>query len=254
MSLISCDNITVRFRQHGSRQLLRDHVQNAFSRRQGNDFFALRDVSLTVEPGEGIAILGQNGAGKSTLLGVLGGLLRPDAGNVLVAGGVSLLLELGAGFHFELTGRENLLLNGAVIGFRRREIEALAGSIIEFAELADFIDEPLRTYSAGMMMRLAFAIAVHADMNPILLVDEILAVGDAAFQQKCRERIRIMRRDGKTLICVSHQPATLADVCDRAVWIHQGRKVRDGAFEEVSRAYTEFMTNPDRQLGDTIAG
>jgi ABC-type polysaccharide/polyol phosphate transport system ATPase subunit len=251
MNLITCENVTVRFRQHG-RMLLRDHVQSALSRRQGNWFYALRDVSLDVGSGEGIAILGQNGAGKSTLLGVVAGLLEPDAGRVSVSCGISLLLELGSGFHYDLTGRENLELNAAVIGFRREGLRAAARSIVEFSELESFIDQPLRTYSAGMIMRLAFAIAVHAEMNPVMLIDEILAVGDAAFQQKCRDKILAMRGQGKTMICVSHLPQSLSAICDRAIWLHEGKVVRDGNFVEVTAEYGEFMANPVRQLGDVL--
>ena len=251
MSLIICDGVTVRFRQN-KRMLLRDHVQGALSRRQGDWFYALRDISFQIRPGEGVAILGQNGAGKSTLLGVLGGLLQPDQGRAQVTDGVSLLLELGSGFHGDLTGRENLHLNAAVIGFKEDEVRRVSEDIITFSELEEFIDQPLRTYSVGMTMRLAFSIAVHAEMNPILLIDEILAVGDAAFQAKCRQRIREMRGRGKTLICVSHFAPSLSDICDRAIWLHQGRIIRDGDFAAVTTEYSEFMAYPDRQLGDLL--
>ena len=197
MTLISCKDVTVRFRHH-QRLLLRDHLQNALGRRQGEWFYALRGVSLDVGEGQGIAIIGRNGAGKSTLLGVLAGLLEPTSGSISIRCGISLLLELGAGFHADLTGRENLHLNGAVVGYRQSELEAASADIIEFSELGAFIDEPLRTYSAGMILRLAFAIAVHAQSNPVMIVDELLAVGDAAFQQKCRQKILEMRKQGRT--------------------------------------------------------
>lgn len=247
MALISCHDVTVRFRQH-QRLLLRDHLQNALSRRQGDWFYALRNVSLDIGEGESIAIMGRNGAGKSTLLGVLSGLMEPSSGSVSIRCGISLLMELGSGFHYDLTGRENLYLNGAVLGYRREELEAAAGDIVDFSELENFIDEPLRTYSAGMVVRLAFAIAVHAKSNPVMMVDEILAVGDAAFQQKCRKKIAEMRKEGKTLIFVSHVPQSLAEFCDRAVWLHDGRKMLDGALDDVTREYAAFMADPSRPL------
>lgn len=247
MTLIACNDITVRFRQH-QRLLLRDHLQNALARRQGDWFYALRNVSLEVGAGEGIAIVGRNGAGKSTLLGALTGLLEPASGSVTIRCGISLLMELGSGFHYDLTGRENLHLNGAVLGYRRRDLEAAAHDIIEFSELESFIDEPLRTYSAGMIVRLAFAIAVHAESNPVIIVDEILAVGDAAFQRKCRMKMAEMRKQGKTLIFVSHVPQSLAEFCDRAVWLHDGKKIQDGPLDDVTKDYLAFMADPGRTL------
>jgi ABC-type polysaccharide/polyol phosphate transport system ATPase subunit len=247
MPLISCTDVTVRFRQR-QRLLLRDHLQNALSRRQGDWFYALRNVSLEIGAGEGIAIMGRNGAGKSTLLGVLSGLLEPSGGSVSIGCGISLLMELGSGFHYDLTGRENLHLNGSVLGYRREELKAATPDIIEFAELDSFIDQPLRTYSAGMLVRLAFAIAVHAQSNPVLMVDEILAVGDAAFQKKCRKKIAEMRAQGKTLVFVSHVPQSIADFCDRAVWLHDGQTMLDGPLEDVTREYGAFMADPARTL------
>jgi ABC-type polysaccharide/polyol phosphate transport system ATPase subunit len=247
MTLISCRDVTVQFRHH-QRLLLRDHLQQALGRRKGEWFYALRNVSVDVGEGEGIAIIGRNGAGKSTLLGVLAGLLEPASGQVFIRCGVSVLLELGSGFHYDLTGRENLHLNGAVLGYRREELDAASRDIIEFSELEAFIDEPLRTYSAGMVLRLAFSIAVHAKSNPVMMVDELLAVGDAAFQQKCRRRIAEMRAQGKTLIFVSHVPQSLAQFCDRAVWLEAGRKILDGPLDQVAREYAEFMADPNRTL------
>lgn len=247
MALISCQDVTVRFRQH-QRLLLRDHLQNALGRRQGEWFYALRNVSVEIGSGEGVALIGRNGAGKSTLLGVMAGLLEPYGGTVETRCGISMLLELGSGFHPDLTGRENLHLNGAVLGYRRKDLELATSDIIAFSELGSFIDEPLRTYSAGMVMRLAFAIAVHAESNPVLMIDEVLAVGDAAFQRKCRRKIAEMRRRGKTLIFVSHIPQTVAEFSERAVWLNDGQKIMDGPLDEVSKEYAAFMQDPSRSL------
>lgn len=250
MALISCSDVTVRFR-HQQRLLLRDHVKNALERRQGEWFYALRDVSLEVSEGEGLAILGRNGAGKSTLLGVMAGLINPASGSVTIRCGISLLMELGSGFHYDLTGRENLYLNGAVHGYRPNELQAAMTDIIEFSELNSFIDDPLRTYSAGMVLRLAFAIAVHAESNPVIIVDELLAVGDAAFQKKCRAKMVEMRKRGKALIFVSHVPHSLEEFCDRAVWLHEGRKILDGPLDRVAAEYAASLADPGRVLAQT---
>lgn len=201
------------------------------------EFRALDDVSLAVKPGESVAIIGRNGAGKTTLLKVIARVLRPREGSVTTRGRLVPLLELGAGFDPELSGRENVYLNGALLGQTRRYMQKRFDDIVQFAEIEDFIDAPLRTYSTGMVTRLGFAIAT--DVEPeILLLDEVLSVGDVGFQQKCMERMNRFRRQGVTFILVSHAMATVVELCQRAVWIDGGRVVADDNAPEVAGRFT----------------
>lgn len=184
-----------------------------------------------------MALVGPNGAGKSTILGLLAGLAQPDSGRVKVHGRLAALLELASGFHVDLTGRENVSLNAALLGFTRKETERSFDEIVDFSGIGDFIDEPLRTYSSGMIMRLAFSIAVN--VNPdIVLIDEVLSVGDAAFQQKCIAKIGDFRRAGKALVCVSHGNTTVRELCDRAIWLDHGELLMDGTVDAVLAAYS----------------
>jgi ABC-type polysaccharide/polyol phosphate transport system ATPase subunit len=251
MSLITVDNISVVFQQRAQHGLLKDHIREKISSRPKEKFYALQHVSLKIGAGEGVAIIGQNGAGKSTLLSAIGGLLPPDEGRVTVADSVILLMELGSGFHPDLTGQENVWLNAALLGLSQKQTEDAIGPIVEFSEIGEFIDQPLRTYSSGMVLRLAFAVAVHAK-GGILVIDEVLAVGDSAFQAKCRTKILEMREQGRTLVCVSHQGQGLAGLCDRAIWLHRGEVVRDGDLATVMSEYTTFMMDPDRHFGDSL--
>lgn len=203
---------------------------------RGTPFWALRDVSFRVEAGEAVGLIGENGAGKSTLLRLICGLGRPTRGRAHVEGRVAALLELGAGFHPVLTGRENLYVSAVVSGLRRAEVDALFDDIVRFAEIEDFIDQPLRTYSSGMQMRLGFSVAVHVDPD-VLIVDEALAVGDAHFQQKCVERIEDFQRRGKTLLIVSHDMTMIRRFCRRALWLQHGQIVADGPAEVVTALY-----------------
>ena len=197
---------------------------------------ALSHLTLSVRRGESVGIIGRNGAGKSTLLKVIARVLRPTSGTVEVQGMVAPLLELGAGFDMELTGRENVFLNGAIFRRSRAEMQGRLARIIGFAELEHFIDAPLRTYSTGMVARLGFAVA--SDVEPeLLLLDELLSVGDLAFQQKCMARLEEFIARGATLILVSHSPQAVLDLCKRAVWIHEGRIVADGPAPEVVQAF-----------------
>ena len=182
----------------------------------------LEDFSLQIAPGESIAVMGRNGAGKSTLLALVAGVIRPTTGTVTVNGRVSPLLELGAGFHPELTGRDNVMLNGVLLGLRRAEVAARMDRIVAFAELTDSIDEPVRTYSTGMTARLGFSVAAHLDPE-ILLIDEVLAVGDTAFQAKCIDKIREFQRRGVTIVFVSHELTHIRELCDRAVVVADHR-------------------------------
>lgn len=197
---------------------------------------ALRGIDLAVQRGESVALLGRNGSGKSTLLSLVGRIYRPSSGSLEVRGSVAPLLELGAGFHGELTGRENIELNGVILGLTRRQVREREDEIIEFAELREFIDAPLRTFSSGMHMRLAFAVAVHTDAE-ILLVDEVLAVGDEEFQEKCFARIDALRAAGRTLLFVSHEMSDVLRVADRVVWLDRGEVRMDGAPRGVVEAY-----------------
>ena len=199
-------------------------------------FWALDDVSFTVERGESIGIVGPNGSGKSTLLKIMADLARPTRGKIIVNGRISALLELGAGFHPQITGRENAILNAVLLGLTRREAEEVLADIIAFSELGDFIDEPMRTYSSGMYIRLGFAVAVHVRAD-VLLVDEVLAVGDGEFQQKCFDHIAKLRSRGVTIVLVSHDLASVTRFCDRAVLLQHGRLQMEGESQPVVHEY-----------------
>ncbi len=199
-------------------------------------FWALSDISFEIESGESVGLIGNNGSGKSTCLKLMTRILRPTRGEVSVQGRVSGLLELGAGFHPELSGRDNIYLNGALMGLSRRDIERRVDEIIAFSELERFIDAQLKFYSSGMAMRLGFAIAVSVDAD-ILLIDEVLAVGDQAFQAKCLERIRQIKEQGVTIVLVSHDLNVVRDLCDRAIWLHQGHLAGDGVSSTVVNDY-----------------
>ena len=197
-------------------------------RRHKKEFWALRDVDLDIYAGETIGLIGHNGSGKSTLLKVIGGIVDPTSGTVEERGRLAALLELGAGFHPDLTGRENVFLNASVLGLSREETEAQFDDIVAFASIGDFIDTQVKFYSSGMYVRLAFAVAVHTDPD-VLLVDEVLAVGDEAFQRKCMDRIRDFQKEGRTIILVTHSLDQVVELCGRAVLLHQGVGLFDGA-------------------------
>jgi ABC-type polysaccharide/polyol phosphate transport system ATPase subunit len=208
--------------------------------RSGDEFWPLRDISLTVGRGDCVGVIGPNGSGKSTLLKLITGILAPTAGDLAVRGRVSSLLELGAGFHPDLTGRENIFLNGSIYGLSRREMNDRLEDIIAYAGLGDFIDTPVKHYSSGMYVRLGFAVAIHTDPD-LLLVDEVLAVGDIAFQNKCMESIYRFRRAGGTLLLVSHDLNTVQTLCTRALWIEDGRIAAEGHPADVVMAYKQHM-------------
>jgi lipopolysaccharide transport system ATP-binding protein len=203
-------------------------------------FTALESISFEVYKGECLGVIGRNGAGKSTLLGLAAGVLKPDRGKITVRGKVSPLLELGAGFHPELTGRENIILNGIILGMTKKEVLKKLDEIVAFSELEDFIDQPIRTYSSGMVTRLAFSVAVHLDPE-ILLVDEILAVGDANFQRKCIDKMLSFRKAGITILLVSHNLEQVQSVCDRVMWIDKHRVRTIGKPDEVCKAYLNSL-------------
>jgi len=232
---IEFDHVTKTFPHNRGSKLLRAHILDRF--RPKEDFRALSDVSFQVSQGESFAVIGRNGAGKSTLLSLVAGLCAPTQGTVRVNGRVAALLEIGSGFHPDLTGRENIYMNAAILGFSRKRTNERFKDIVEFSGLGDFIQEPVRTYSTGMMLRLAFSVAIHVDPD-ILIIDEVLAVGDQEFQGKCLARIYELRRMGKTFLFVSHGAQLVRDLCDRALWLDHGAGVLQGTAEEVLQAYS----------------
>jgi len=236
MPFIEFQGVTKRFSRHTGRMLLRNHL-NALLRRSHTDrFYALKNISFRISHGENVAIVGANGAGKSTLLCLAVGLGLPDEGRVNVSGRMAALLELGSGFHPDLTGRENVFLNASLLGLTRKKTEQIYERVVEFSEIGDFIDEPLRTYSNGMTLRLAFSVAVNVDPD-FLIVDEVLAVGDQSFQMKCFEKIAELKRSGKSLLCVSHSPVVVQQLCERALWLDHGELMVDGKTEDVLKMY-----------------
>ena len=251
MKIISVQGVSKIFRHRKSGTLLKDHVRNIVTKPRREGFYALTDVSFDVAGQESVALIGANGAGKSTLLALVCGLAQPDEGTVHVGGSVAPLLELGSGFHPDLTGRENLFINAALLGMNQQQSRDRFAAILEFSELENFIDEPLRTYSAGMVLRLAFSIATHCDPD-ILLIDEVLGVGDTNFQSKCRKRIDQLRAQGKTFLVVSHSTQMVRDFCDRAIWLHHGRVVADGPTDAVAEEYGRFMLDPHQALPSAL--
>jgi lipopolysaccharide transport system ATP-binding protein len=212
-----------------------------------NTIWALRDVSLEIAPGEAVGIIGRNGAGKSTLLKILSRITFPTAGYAELRGRVGSLLEVGTGFHNELTGRENIYLNGAILGMKRGEIARQFDAIVAFAEVATFLDTPVKHYSTGMYLRLAFSVAAHLDTE-ILLVDEVLAVGDAAFQKKCLGKMGDVAAAGRTVLFISHNMSAVAGLCQRAVWIDAGSVAAEGGVEEVTQKYLDSIAKGSFQF------
>jgi ABC-2 type transport system ATP-binding protein len=226
---ISVQGVSKRFRINQDRQSsLKERAVHLGRKKRGHkDFWALRDIDLDIAEGETIGLLGHNGSGKSTLLKCVGGILNPTEGEIRVRGRIASLLELGAGFHPDLTGRENVFLNASILGMAKRDIEQRLDDIVAFAELEAFIDEQVKHYSSGMYVRLGFAVAINVEPD-VLLVDEVLSVGDEAFQQKCLERVRGFQRDGRTIIFVSHAADLVRRICDRVMVLDHGRTVTVG--------------------------
>jgi lipopolysaccharide transport system ATP-binding protein len=213
------------------------HLPKGIGSLKNSKFEVLHDISFQIFKSETFGIIGKNGAGKSTTLGLIAGVLKPSTGKVIVKGRVSPLLELGAGFHPELTGRENIILNGVLLGLTRTEVLARMARIIEFSELKDFIDQPIRIYSSGMLARLGFSVIAFLDPE-ILLIDEILAVGDMAFQKKCLEKMYEFKKNGVTIVFVSHSLEDVARICDRVAWIDNHRIKSLGSPSEVVASYS----------------
>ncbi|MEA2570728.1 MAG: lipopolysaccharide transport system ATP-binding protein [Acidobacteriota bacterium] len=235
MDSIELQGVSVRYRREKIRSL-KELVVRGLARRSAPYFYSLRDISLTVRSGESVGIIGSNGAGKSTLLRVAAGIVTPSAGVAIGRGNIVPLLELGTGFESELSGRENIQFNGALLGRSRSWMRSQLDAIIAFSGLEPFIDAPLRTYSTGMVARLAFAIATAVDAETILL-DEILAVGDAAFRARCEERIGTFVREGRTIVLVSHETDEVLKLCRRTIWLAKGEIVADGPSEEIIARY-----------------
>ncbi len=210
----------------------------AFLPKRVEHIVALKEVSFTIRQGETVGVIGRNGSGKSTLLGIIARVYRPTSGSIQVNGRVAPLLELGAGFHPDLTGLENIYFNGVILGLTRRQVAERLHEIVAFAELEDYIDAPIRTYSSGMLMRLGFAIAAHVDAD-ILLVDEVLAVGDAHFQQKCYRKIREFQEQGRTILFVSHDMEAVRQVAQRVLWLDRGVLRADDEVNRVIEAYLQ---------------
>ncbi len=237
---VSFENVTKEYQQtamfeqgiKGFILNLHKHIQT----RSSSSYQALKNVSFEVKHGEFIALIGRNGAGKSTALGLIAGVLHPTLGRVAVNGRIAPLLELGAGFHSDLTGRENILVNGVLLGLTRKEVRAKADEIIEFSGLGRFIDQPMRTYSSGMYMRLGFSVAVSIEPD-ILLVDEVLAVGDESFQKQCMNKMKEFKARGTTIIFVTHSLKSADDLCDRAILLHHGEVACIGEKQAVYEYY-----------------
>jgi ABC-type polysaccharide/polyol phosphate transport system ATPase subunit len=236
--VIKVDGVTQRFRVMQERPDTLRELFSKFLRHEVefHDFDAVKDVSLEVSCGQMVGVIGRNGSGKSTLLKIIAGVYKPTAGRVHIEGTLAPLIELAAGFHHELTGRENILLNGLLMGYSKEEMQRREDSIIEFAEVGEFIDAPVKQYSSGMHMRLAFAVATEVDPD-ILIIDEILAVGDASFQKKCFARIRRFREAGKTILFVTHNMQQIVDNCDHAILLEHGAVIASGDPAEVVERY-----------------
>ena len=228
--VIKVNDVSKRFVIRKDKSLKERVVNFGRSNKHKDDFWALRDVGFDIEAGTTVGLLGANGSGKSTLLKTIGGIIQPTSGTVRRRGRLAALLELGAGFHQDLTGRENVFLNGSILGLSRKQTEEYFDSIVEFSEIEEFIDTQVKFYSSGMYVRLAFAIAVHVDPD-VLLVDEVLAVGDERFQEKCMDKIREFQQEGRTIVLVSHSSAQVEELCSRAVVLAHGNVIYDGDTE-----------------------
>jgi ABC-2 type transport system ATP-binding protein len=241
--------VSKRFRIHHDKSLKERMITLGRSSRE--EFYALRDIDLDIAVGSTVGILGRNGSGKSTLLKCIAGILQPTEGQVVVRGQLAAMLELGAGFQPDLTGRENVFLNGAILGMSRRDLERRFDDIVAFSELEQFIDSQVKHYSSGMYVRLGFAVAVNVEPD-LLLIDEVLAVGDEAFQRKCIERVREFQREGRTIVFVTHAPDLVRQICDRAVVLDHGKIVLDGAPGEAVRSFREHLFSGDALAVETV--
>lgn len=248
-SIITVDNVSMRFRMDKNKttSLKEWVVTHLLGKQQYEEFSALRDVSFEVKRGEIVGIIGRNGAGKSTLLKVISGIFKPTSGKVVTAGRVAPMLELGSGFDMELSGHDNIFLNGAILGFSEEFLKSKYDEIVAFSELGEFIDVPLKTYSSGMLARLAFSVATMIEPE-ILIVDEILSVGDAAFQKKSRARMMDMMSGGTTVLFVSHSLQQIREMCERVIWLEHGAVKMMGDTGAICQAY-EIANDIDTNFG-----
>ena len=231
-------NVTKKFKiYYDKASTLKEHML-FWKRNKSEEFIALKDINVKIKKGETVGLIGVNGSGKSTLLKLMTKIIYPTAGKVITHGKLTSLLELGAGFHQDFTGRENIYFNAAIFGLTKEEIDKRLEDIIEFSELGEFIDNPVRTYSSGMYMRLAFSIAINVDAE-ILLIDEILAVGDQHFQEKCFKKLEELKNSDKTIVIVSHSLEQIENLCTRAIWIYEGKVEMDAPPKEVIPKYLE---------------
>ena len=250
--IIRVSDVSKRFNIHKDKSLKERIVNAGRSREHAEEFWALKDISFELEAGKTLGLIGHNGSGKSTLLKVIGGILTPNTGYVERRGRLAALLELGAGFHGDLTGRENVYLNASILGLSRKQTEMYFDEIVEFSGIEQFIDTQVKFYSSGMYVRLAFSVAVHVDPE-ILLIDEVLAVGDEPFQKKCIDKIRTFQRDGRTIVFVTHGLDTVRALCDRAIMLDKGRIAIDGTPTDVLRAFRDqysVESLPEDERGD----
>ncbi|MCG7407941.1 ABC transporter ATP-binding protein [Paenibacillus sp. ACRRX] len=251
MEVIKVNNLDKSFKiYHDKPTTLKEKVL-FIKKKTYKELHILKNINLSVQKGEMIALIGHNGSGKSTLLKLLTKIIRPDSGQISITGRVSSLLELGAGFHPDFTGKENIYMNASIFGLTKKEIEAKMQEIISFSELGEFMYNPVRTYSSGMYMRLAFAIAINIEPD-ILLVDEVLAVGDASFQRKCLNRIKQLKSNGKTIVLVTHDHGVVERMCDRAVWIQSGEIRMDGRPKDVVNEYLMFLAEKDQAIEEQL--
>lgn len=238
--MIVVNNVSKKFKiYHDKATTLKERLLFLRSKK-AEDFWALKNINLTIEKGTTVGLIGHNGSGKSTLLKLITKIIYPTSGSIETSGRVSSLLELGAGFHPDFTGRENIYINASIFGLSRKEIDKRLESIIEFSELREFIDSPIRTYSSGMYTRLAFSVAVHVEPD-ILLIDEILAVGDVNFQKKCINQIKEFKKRGVTMVFVSHNMNDVLEICDSVVWLDKGEIKEIGKTEEIAEKYLADM-------------
>ncbi|MBI5199198.1 MAG: ABC transporter ATP-binding protein [Nitrospirae bacterium] len=247
MVAIQIDKVSKKFRKYTNKEIstIKDLFVRGIFRKDTFEteiFWALRDISFAIPNGKMVGIIGSNGSGKSTLLKLLAGIMGPTTGNIRINGRISALIELGAGFHPELSGRENIFINGIILGLSKKEIQDRFNNIVKFAGLEDFIDSPVKTYSSGMYMRLGFAIAINVDPD-ILLIDEILAVGDEEFQHKCLNKINEFKRRGKTLVFVSHDLGSVERLCDEVIWLANGVLKASGLPRMVIDKYTDYVAS-----------
>ncbi len=251
MGVIEVRNLRKRYRRpHVQAGSVKEALLGCLRGRRGYDeFWAVNDVSFSVEQGEAIGLVGPNGSGKSTMLGILARVIKPTSGMVAVTGRVCPLLELGTGFHPDLSGRENVFLNASLLGLSHKETNTRYCSIVDFAEIADFMEAPVKTYSTGMVIRLGFSVAVHMDPD-ILLIDEVLGVGDEHFQHKSFSKLLEFKAQGKTIFVVSHNLESVKSLCERAIWLDRGHIVKDQDSEEVVTKYRAAVEAWERSLAE----